>query len=129
MVIQSGVRAKGQKRSESAPEAVDLMNGRNVVLIYQLALGAITAEQGAGQLGVSLTTVQIYCDWVNGPNGMMPMPDNHPSCSAALLRADTRRRLKNSPGMRIPPAIFAPSDQQLLETRTETPILPKSSFS
>ena len=80
MVIQSGVRVQGEKWGESAPEAVDLMNGRNVVLIYQVALGAITAEQGAGQLGVSLTTVQIYCDWVNGSNGMAPTPDNHPSC-------------------------------------------------
>lgn len=78
MVIQSGVRAKGQKRSESAPEAVDLMNGRNVVLIYQVVLGAITAEQGASQLGVSLETVQIYCDWVNGSSGMAPTPDSHP---------------------------------------------------
>ena len=64
MVVPSAVRPQEKGKRKGGPEAVDMMIGRNVVVIYQVALGAKTAKQGAAELGVSLTTIRRYCERV-----------------------------------------------------------------
>ena len=66
MVVQNGPRVQTEGKSAGGRKAIDMLNGKNVVVIYQVALGAKTAQQGADELGVSLTTIRRYCERVKG---------------------------------------------------------------